>query len=433
MPKKLVIFCDGTWNDLRMSERTNVSRLAKCVAPRARDNVTPQVVFYDEGVGVGSDVSRVADEAVKLVGGAFGRGLDRKIEAAYRFLVTNYEVGDDIYVFGFSRGAYTARSLCGLVRKCGILRRDCFDLTPKALELYRNEKHPRSAEMIEFRATYTHPVAAGPEDFEHLGIRAPEPRSKPDRFESLAELYQYRPERTYRMMFLGVWDTVGSLGVPDRFGVLSHLTNKKYAFHDTAASSLLASLRHAAAIDEERRVFSSTGFDNIDQLNETWASHTGWDVLSPNATGFVPYHARPYQQLWFPGDHGAVGGGNPEPGLSSITLLWIAQGAERAGLNLVHNPGSELAKAFQARNPCADWRVNKDGTRRKAGKRDMLGQIGGYRPRTGPGRLEEAAPTTYERWCRLPAYRPANLTVLAGLPCPPPSTDPPPTGFPPSD
>ncbi len=428
MPKKLAIFCDGTWNDLRMSARTNVSRLAKCVSPLASDGITPQIVFYDEGVGVGSKVSKLADESVKLFGGAFGRGLNAKIEAAYRFLVSNYAPGDDLYIFGFSRGAYTARSLCGLIRKCGILRRDCFDLTPKALELYRNELHPRSPPMMDFRAAYTHPLAAGPEDYERLEVSWRDPREVYP--ETLEQLYQYRPERTYRMMYLGVWDTVGSLGLPDRLGGLSRRLNKRHAFHDTDASSLLASLRHAVAIDEERRVFSSTGFDNIDDLNQQWASHTGWDVNDPSLSGFVPYRYRPYQQLWFPGDHGAVGGGNAEPGLSSAALLWIAEGAEKAGLHLTRTPGNELAQAQALQNPCADWRVSKDGTRKKPGDKDMLGEIGGYRPRTGPRKLEEVADPTSERWCRMTAYRPANLTVLAGRPCPPAAPDLPPYRFP---
>ena len=163
MRKKLAIFCDGTWNDLRMTSPTNVARLAKCVASDAADG-TPQIVYYDDGVGVASGISVLTDELVKIWGGAFGRGLDQKIEAAYRFLVANYEEGDDIYIFGFSRGAYTARSLCGLIRKCGILKRSFFDKTPDAMALYRNGQNPHNADMVDFRAAYSHEQAAGEED-----------------------------------------------------------------------------------------------------------------------------------------------------------------------------------------------------------------------------------------------------------------------------
>ena len=116
--KKLVLFCDGTWNGLRMQDRTNVSRLAKCVKPYDEHGVQ-QIIFYDEGVGVGAHIAPLTDTLVKYLGGVFGRGLDRKVEEAYRFLVLNYEPGDDIYIFGFSRGAFTARSLCGMIRKVG--------------------------------------------------------------------------------------------------------------------------------------------------------------------------------------------------------------------------------------------------------------------------------------------------------------------------
>lgn len=430
MAKSLAIFCDGTWNDLRMAQRTNVSRLAKCVAPFSADCSNQQIVFYDEGVGVAPSISKPIDGAIGLLGGAAGRGLDGKIESAYRFLVSNYEAGDGIYVFGFSRGAYTARSLCGLIRKCGILRRDCFDLTPKALELYRNDLHPRSPEMVDFRAAHTHPLATGSEDYDRLGVKPPPASARTTKSKrSRAELYQYRPKQMYRVMYLGVWDTVGSLGLPERLGPISRWANRKYAFHDTDASSLLSSIRHAVAIDEDRRVFAATGFDNIDKLNREWGRHTGWDVETPTAATHVPYPYRPYQQRWFPGDHGAVGGGNAEPGLSSAALLWIAEGAQAAGLNLIYDAENELGRAQRLVNACADWRVDKHGARKKPNDKDMLGEVGGYRPRVGPRHFDEVSETTIERWRRMDSYRPANLTVMSGFDAAKHAPKPPPPGF----
>ena len=140
--KRLAIFCDGTWNNLSMAALTNVARLAKSVESPAPTDGVEQVVFYDPGVGVPSRISRVVDFLTGMMGGAFGGGIEDKIENAYRFLVLNYEPGDEIYVFGFSSGAYTARSLCGLIRKCSILRRDCFHMTPQAMDLYRKKVHP---------------------------------------------------------------------------------------------------------------------------------------------------------------------------------------------------------------------------------------------------------------------------------------------------
>ena len=137
--KRLAVFCDGTWDDLRMPSLTNVARLAKCVSAKGWDG-REQIVFYDAGVGVATGVSPLVDRLVSVIGGAIGSGLDEKIENAYRFLVLNYEPGDEIFVFGFSRGAYTARSLCGLIRKCGIVRRECFDKIPEAMQIYRTKR-----------------------------------------------------------------------------------------------------------------------------------------------------------------------------------------------------------------------------------------------------------------------------------------------------
>ena len=115
--KSIAIFCDGTWQNISQRFPTNVTRLARAVAPKGKDPHTgepiPQIVFYDDGVGVGQGV---AENFTKFVGGAIGKGLDRKIAEAYEFLCLNFEPGDRIYIFGFSRGAYTARSLAGLLR-----------------------------------------------------------------------------------------------------------------------------------------------------------------------------------------------------------------------------------------------------------------------------------------------------------------------------
>lgn len=443
--KRLVLFCDGTWNDTRMSSLTNVARLARCVEPVDERSGVPiqQVVFYDTGVGVASSVSKLTDFLVRLQGGAFGRGLDEKIEAAYRFLVLNYEVGDEIYVFGFSRGAYTARSLCGLVRKCGILRRSCFDRIPQAIALYRDRETPPH-KVSEFRRAHAHhaegssdPVASGPEDLaeDERGLweaRYPEPsrlqplravRGKPDEdvpfddwqlrlgivdgraraTESAGEAQQ----RVYRLMYLGVWDTVGALGVPTRFPILSGLLNKRYRFHDTDASSLMTSIRHAVAVNEDRQVFDVSPVSNIESLNHQWATALGlpWPL---------PYRALPYQQRWFPGDHGAVGGGNPEPGLSSAALLWIAEGAQIEGLCLNDAPLNDLSEAARLRNPLAEWRIDKDGKRKAAWTFDFLGFIGGYRDRTGPLTEPEVHETTQTRWRAATDYRPAPLQRFTG-------------------
>lgn len=471
--KRLVVFCDGTWNDTRMASLTNVARLAKCVEPTDTRGPTPiqQVVFYDSGVGITSGVSRLTDFLVRLKGGAFGRGLDEKIENAYRFLVLNYEVGDELYIFGFSRGAYTARSLCGLVRKCGILRRECFDKIPDAIAKYRDRKTPPH-EVGAFRQAHAHhfgevdlPVATGPEDLpdssRHIWSgRYPDPSPYPplddqrpfiapeddlgddegrpgedlpssekavsrdwlnrqallDRPESheRRERHEEAADRVYRLMFLGLWDTVGSLGVPTRFPLLSSVFNKRYRFHDTDASALMTSLRHAVAVDENRRVFDVSPVSNIEDLNRQWADAMGlpWPL---------PYYALPYQQRWFPGDHGAVGGGNLEPGLSSAALLWVAEGAQIEGLYLRDAPASsrsfvrnELSEATRLQNPLANWRITRGGLRKPPWMFDLLGFIGGYRDRKGPLVFPETHESARQRWARIDTYRPSPLHRFTG-------------------
>ncbi|MEH2008448.1 DUF2235 domain-containing protein [Nostoc sp.] len=103
--KRLVICCDGTWQQLISPYPSNVVKLAQSVKPIARDGVT-QIIFYDPGIGT---------ESQKVLGGATGLGIDRNIEDCYRFLSLNYVPGDEIYLFGFSRGAYTVRSLAGMI------------------------------------------------------------------------------------------------------------------------------------------------------------------------------------------------------------------------------------------------------------------------------------------------------------------------------
>jgi uncharacterized protein (DUF2235 family) len=197
------------------------------------------------------------------------------------------------------------------------------------------------------------------------------------------------------MMFLGVWDTVGSLGVPARFGPLRWL-NDKYRFHDTDLSGLLASVRHAVAIEEDRRVFDSTGMSNINDLNVEWAEgavarrNQRWSVTKPDAPNFVPYNHRPCQQVWFPGGHGAVGGGNPALGLPSATLLWVAEGACWAGLVFSDDPRGELHKSVARVNPTANWNVDKKGLPKRKNAFDLLGEIGGRRMRNGPDSLSLA-------------------------------------------
>jgi uncharacterized protein (DUF2235 family) len=243
--KRIVICADGTWDrpeeDLKKDFPTNVLRVARGVKPVDSRGVE-QIVFYDWGVGS-------YYEPVK--GGAFGNGINKNIQDGYRFIVQNYKPGDDLYFFGFSRGAYTVRSLAGFIYNCGILKREHARLIQKAFDLYKDRKiHPESGASIKFR-----------------------------------EKYSVRSE--IRVKFVGAWETVGALGIPFRvFGFL----NDKHHFHDAKIGPNILHARHALALDELRDDFKPTIWKvrpRMD-LKQVWFAGAHADVgggYGPDARG----------------------------------------------------------------------------------------------------------------------------------------------------
>ena len=264
--KRLVVCLDGTWNSADSGDReTNVARIARAVSASSMGRGPMQLTLYLRGVGsTGSMIDRVLD-------GITGEGIDENIRSAYMFIVQNYVPGDQIFVFGFSRGAFTARSLCGFISSVGLLKRRSLDRVADAWAYYR-AGGKRS--MQDFCST-------------HAGAQCH------DRVE---------------IDFLGVWDTVGSLGVP---GGLNSLTTK-YQFHDTSPSHAGLGARHALAIDELRDEFVPT----------FWTAENAGD------------RSLDIKQVWFAGAHSDVGGGYAEGELSRIPLVWMAKEAENAGLVL---------------------------------------------------------------------------------------------------
>jgi uncharacterized protein (DUF2235 family) len=284
MPKKLVVCCDGTWNvpdevHGGVAAPTNVAKLALGVATGGDSG---QLLFYEPGVGTRPDEH--------LLGGAFGLGLSRNVLNAYEFLCENYDQGDTLFLFGFSRGAYTARSLGGLIRNCGILRRDNVGRAEEAFAFYRD------------RTSHTHPSAIASQLFRSM--------------------YAYDDEDIH---FIGVWDTVGALGIPDDLPGWEELgrriTNwqELWGFHDTQLSSHVRFAYHALAIDEQRKPFRPTLWTSDDASDQT------------------------VEQVWFAGVHTEVGGGARDPALSDIALLWMVEKAVACGLEL--KPGVLTAGA----------------------------------------------------------------------------------------
>ena len=267
--KRIIICADGTWNvrdqtnDQSGKRRpSNVTKLARAILPHAPD--MDQVVIYHDGLGTSSGID-------KYTGGAFGEGIERNVRDLYRSILYNYEEGDELFFFGFSRGAFTVRALAGFMNLVGLLQKDDDYWLPEVYECYKNGYAKGSPQWTQaFR-----------------GVRAPQ-----SRFPIIT--------------FIGVWDTVGALGAP---GVLGQLFNKKkYQYHDVSLNDRILNAAQALAIDEQRKPFAPS----------LWTQPAGWKGS--------------LQQAWFPGCHTDVGGGSPRDGLANEALHWIVQCAEACGL-----------------------------------------------------------------------------------------------------
>lgn len=268
--KRLVVCCDGTWNDRHRSEfPTNPAKILEALLPKDSHGIE-QRHKYIRGIGTDSWLEW-------LPGGAFGWGIDEDILHGYAFISQNYEPGDELYLFGFSRGAYTVRSLAGFIYCSGLLKPEKLDaLKKQAYHLYRSQDiKPSHPTAVTFR--------------QENGDRIP-------------------------ITLLGCWDTVGSLGIPD---VVSWLPvngwiNQKYRFHDTELSAIIQTACHGVAIDERRKALDITPM-----------------MKSNNPAG----QNQVVRQVWFPGVHGCVGGGKRENrGLSDAALQWMIDEASQLGL-----------------------------------------------------------------------------------------------------
>jgi uncharacterized protein (DUF2235 family) len=265
MSKKIVFCADGTWNHPKESGKvstgdTNVYKLYKALLTTAT-----QSPHYDDGVGADTSFFQ------HLLDGAFGEGLFKKIRDGYTTVAHDYADGDSIYLFGFSRGAYTARSIGGMLAACGL---------PKTLS---------QSAIDDAFAAYRMP----PESSQRAAAKA-----------NLVAKYGNRP---VTIAMVGVWDTVGSLGVPSLIGGVDPV---KYGFLDTRLSGSVKAAFHAISIDEQRKAFPPT----------LW--------VSDDVPGQI------LEQVWFSGCHSNVGGGCDDSGLSDITLKWMLTKAKDQGLEI---------------------------------------------------------------------------------------------------
>ncbi len=330
MKKRIVICADGTWNrpekNLKKDFPTNVLKLARAVSPAGKDKM-PQQVFYDWGVGADYD---------HLIGGITGKGLNKNIMDDYRYIVQNYSPGDELFLFGFSRGAYTIRCLCGLINNCGIIKRKDAALIQRAFNHYKRNGAafaPEGEESIKFREKYS---------------------------------YESR-----EIKFVGVWDTVGAMGIPISF---LGLFDDKDEFYDTKIGKNIRIARHALAIDEHREDFIPT----------IWKHRQDMDL----------------KQVWFAGAHADIGGSyKPDKSgyeMSDNALDWIIGEAENFGLAI-----EDHLKLMIKKNPLAKIHNSRRSFYRA--KKKFYRDIDHG---NGPVLIHKSVK---QRWDKLPGYRPRNL------------------------
>jgi len=264
----------STSRSLERQNQTNISTLARAISPTGSDGVL-QVVCYDAGVGT------TGGETQRFLTGIVGAGIDLNIKQLYTFLVLNYTPGDEIYLFGFSRGAYTVRSLAGLMHEAGLLRREHHHLVGEAYELYRN-----------------------------LSVSADSDTAKAFRAENGTHVISDRVP----IKLLACFDTVGALGIPFASPPFMPDWNASYRFHDTALSHAVENAIHIMSIDEDRKAFAVTRMS-------------------------VPEGSDPSMltQLFMAGVHTGVGGGSGDElqqTLAGNALKVLVGDMERRGLGL---------------------------------------------------------------------------------------------------
>ena len=378
VPKNIVICCDGTGNEIK-ADLSNVLKLF-----RVLKKTEPQLVYYDPGIGTLSSSdgwSRLKQKTRLVFGLATGQGLDNNILDAYRFLIDNYQEGDQIYLFGFSRGAYTIRALGGLLNLIGLLEPQQENLCGYGLTAYK-----KAAEQDDFEIAW--------------------------RFQRITSA------RRVPIKFMGVWDTVSSVLVPrpDRLYIPS-LQKLPY----TARNPMVEVFRHAIAIDERRRMFRLNRWSQPQEYKPNPFDKSG-DPAPQNI-----------KQVWFAGFHSDVGGGHPEEqsGLAKFPLKWMLDeakehgmlintamynhlvlGKERKGGNRAYVEPDSKAQTHDSMTglwPLLEW-LPKSVKHREWSKRNSF--AGFYLPQCEPRCIDEGALihcSVLERRENVAAYDPENL------------------------
>ncbi len=346
--KRLALFLDGTWN--AVGTNTNVWRLRSLCAECDSDG-RQQLRYYDAGVN-------------GVIGGGWGKGLTENVQEAYNWLVENYEDGDQIFIFGFSRGAHTARSLAGFISICGLLLPGGALGVDQLYERYRNDDD---------RTIYK--------------LRTFDPASL-----TLEERWMLKYSRPVAIEMVGVWDTVGALGVP-AFSIAG-ISSSTLKFHHTGLRKPIRHGFHALALDEHRAKFAPT----------LWTIRTRPGETAPMRT------VQSVEQRWFVGAHANVGGGCFNDTLAQTPLRWTMEKAEGLGLSFRNGlelddkeyvgPISDSYKEFL--KGAYSW-VSKRSYRQIA--REASVELTGAHTTVN----ETIDASVFDRWRKDTNYRPQNL------------------------
>ncbi len=373
MAKNLLICFDGTWNkeDGEGDEASNVWRLFQLAtgtedagdtgahetnrAPQlgqvyeegkgsSSGYDTPQITWYDAGVGT--------NWYERFRGGLFGYGLDENIMQGYAALAELYEEGDSIFLCGFSRGAYTARSLAGLMAMCGLVDRDKVRAELGASELEKSDKDTLHTSMQKLCQTALELYR----DADAPNTENPVVQNEAQKRAAFCAQYT----RPVPIECIAVWDTVKALGLPTAlvkylpFGLGERYNEARYGFHDASLSPIVRHGYHALALDEHREDFAPVLWTNIKEdinsnaeyknsldsqkdkkNNVSISDRTAMDRERPNLlTDGIPPQKQTIEQRWFCGAHSDVGGGYASRALSDQSLMWMCEKLRACGLLL---------------------------------------------------------------------------------------------------
>ena len=404
MPKNIVICSDGTGNQINW-KLSNVLKLFRVLQKSA-----DQIVYYSPGVGTVGDFDewqQFKQDIKEVLGLATGYGLDENVLDAYRFLCTHYESGDSIWLFGFSRGAYTVRVLAAFIYVIGLLRYNQLNLADYAFTAYKKASHDsrKGGKLPEADALRIAATQTSEEEVAH-GLPA------------AWEFARVAGTQRVTIKFIGVWDSVASVLVPRPDRLLLDFQMLRF----TRTNPGVEIFRQAISIDERRRMF---------RLNR-WTEPQTFKSNPFNDKNWRPQDIR---QVWFAGVHGDVGGGyaESESGLSKFPLFWLINQAKAAGLKtnnsminhlVLGKPRKDSMRIYVPPNSQALLHRSLKGLwwilevipklkkfREWPGRRSLFGF---YLPLGEPRPIPEGARihrSVFDRIAKVPGYRPVNLPI----------------------